>query len=225
MSLRGKKKGDPPPEVVLPITPMLDMSFQLLAFFIMVYHPAAKEGQEEIVLPTAEERANRAAQRPEDVDPRNKPRPNAKTPEKKDDDLVVLMEDYIAPFWVKKDGQKVLDNRKTFKLRLQVNDRPVMEFDKGVDDDGNPGKADLKQLVKELQDRFKRQSEIVADKYKAEEDPDKQKEKIKKDMDNFPVRIVPSPQIDWGEVVAIRDLCRSAGFRRVVCGDPLVPRQ
>jgi biopolymer transport protein ExbD len=35
----------------LPITPMLDMSFQLLAFFIMTFKPAAVEGQIVLALP------------------------------------------------------------------------------------------------------------------------------------------------------------------------------
>jgi biopolymer transport protein ExbD len=35
----------------LPITPMLDMSFQLLAFFIMTFKPAPTEGQIAMTLP------------------------------------------------------------------------------------------------------------------------------------------------------------------------------
>src|ERR1700732_803229 len=45
MSMRGHK--NPPPGGVnlgLIITPMLDMSFQILSFFIMTYHPSALEG-------------------------------------------------------------------------------------------------------------------------------------------------------------------------------------
>jgi biopolymer transport protein ExbD len=39
-------------EVVLPITPMLDMSFQLLAFFILTFvPPSAAEGQLDMLLP------------------------------------------------------------------------------------------------------------------------------------------------------------------------------
>lgn len=32
-------------DVEIPITPMLDMAFQLLTFFILTYHPAPSEGQ------------------------------------------------------------------------------------------------------------------------------------------------------------------------------------
>jgi hypothetical protein len=39
----------------LPITPMLDMSFQLLSFFIMTFHPTPTEGQIAMTLPPAEE--------------------------------------------------------------------------------------------------------------------------------------------------------------------------
>lgn len=38
----------------LPITPMLDMSFQLLAFFIMTFKPAPTEGQIALTLPKEE---------------------------------------------------------------------------------------------------------------------------------------------------------------------------
>jgi biopolymer transport protein ExbD len=43
------------PGVVLPITPMLDMAFQLLAFFIFTYHPSDLEGQMELNLPEKQE--------------------------------------------------------------------------------------------------------------------------------------------------------------------------
>ena len=32
-------------EIEIPITPMLDMAFQLLTFFILTYHPSPSEGQ------------------------------------------------------------------------------------------------------------------------------------------------------------------------------------
>lgn len=40
-----KKKAKPAEEVSIPITPMLDMAFQLLTFFILTYHPTPAEGQ------------------------------------------------------------------------------------------------------------------------------------------------------------------------------------
>ena len=39
-------------KVQLPITPMLDMTFQLLFFFLVFFHSAALEGQMDLALPT-----------------------------------------------------------------------------------------------------------------------------------------------------------------------------
>lgn len=44
MHTRHNDKGAAGVNLGLIITPMLDMSFQLLAFFIMIYHPSALEG-------------------------------------------------------------------------------------------------------------------------------------------------------------------------------------
>ena len=51
----ARRKGDPVPEVELPITPMLDMAFQIFAFFIATYHPSSLEGQVELALPASGE--------------------------------------------------------------------------------------------------------------------------------------------------------------------------
>lgn len=62
MTTRRKTEGGPEPN--LPVTPMLDMAFQLLAFFVMTYHPSDLEGQMELSLPSE---AISQAQSPEDV--------------------------------------------------------------------------------------------------------------------------------------------------------------
>lgn len=46
-----KKKKEPPFDITLPITPMLDMSFQLLSFFMLTFKPMPTEGQMSINLP------------------------------------------------------------------------------------------------------------------------------------------------------------------------------
>ena len=50
-----KRRRDPVLDVELPITPMLDLAFQVLLFFILTYHPSQLEGQLELVLPDAAE--------------------------------------------------------------------------------------------------------------------------------------------------------------------------
>src|SRR5262245_65093729 len=75
--MRRHEKAEPAPGVELPITPMLDMAFQLLTFFVFTYHPSALEGQIEMMLPKS---AEAMAKSPEDVDP-NKPSDDEKDPE------------------------------------------------------------------------------------------------------------------------------------------------
>jgi biopolymer transport protein ExbD len=50
-----KPRREPVLDVELPITPMLDLAFQVLLFFILTYHPSQLEGQLELVLPDAAE--------------------------------------------------------------------------------------------------------------------------------------------------------------------------
>ena len=53
---RRKIKGDD--RIALPITPMLDMTFQLLFFFIINFNPADLEGQMDMSLPSEDITAN-----------------------------------------------------------------------------------------------------------------------------------------------------------------------
>jgi len=62
-----RRKGEANPEVELPITPMLDMSFQLLFFFVAGYNPRPVEGHMELAMPS--EKAAVSAKDPLDIDP------------------------------------------------------------------------------------------------------------------------------------------------------------
>jgi len=55
--------------VQLPITPMLDMTFQLLFFFIVNFHPADLEGQVEMALPAADDGRSGCGCPPQGRDP------------------------------------------------------------------------------------------------------------------------------------------------------------
>jgi biopolymer transport protein ExbD len=66
MSLR-RHKGAGNPEVELPITPMLDMAFQLLFFFVAGYNPRPVEGHMELALPS--DKAAVSQKDPLDIDP------------------------------------------------------------------------------------------------------------------------------------------------------------
>jgi biopolymer transport protein ExbD len=57
-----RRTPDAPIDIQLPITPMLDMSFQLLAFFVMTFRAVgAAEGELDMFLPAAGEAKAKAA--------------------------------------------------------------------------------------------------------------------------------------------------------------------
>jgi biopolymer transport protein ExbD len=62
----SKSKRKPDETIEVPITPMLDMAFQLLTFFILTYHPAPSENQFAMTLmpaaPATDFRAQAAAE-------------------------------------------------------------------------------------------------------------------------------------------------------------------
>jgi biopolymer transport protein ExbD len=61
------RKAEAGPEVELPITPMLDMAFQLLMFFILTYRPSMLEGHMALLLPLT---PDARAATPLEVDPK-----------------------------------------------------------------------------------------------------------------------------------------------------------
>jgi biopolymer transport protein ExbD len=74
---KRKRKEETPVDVTLPITPMLDMSFQLLSFFILTFHPMPIEGQLSINLPK--------------IDAADKPQDDPTPPEDKKDEYTVTL--------------------------------------------------------------------------------------------------------------------------------------
>jgi biopolymer transport protein ExbD len=65
--LAQKKKKKQHEEITIPITPMLDMAFQLLTFFILTYHPMPSEGQFVMNLMPAAPATDFRAQSPADA--------------------------------------------------------------------------------------------------------------------------------------------------------------
>jgi biopolymer transport protein ExbD len=49
---RERKQGEAPVDVQFPVTPMLDMAFQLLAFFILTFQSPTSEARLDLYLPT-----------------------------------------------------------------------------------------------------------------------------------------------------------------------------
>lgn len=57
----ASRRGTGDTKVDVPITPMLDMTFQLLFFFVLNYNPSAMEGQMDLSLPTPKDMVKNAS--------------------------------------------------------------------------------------------------------------------------------------------------------------------
>ncbi len=66
MAIQRRSEESMDVEINKVITPMLDMAFQIFAFFIVIYHPSQLEGQMLLNLPDA---AQAKAAKPEDARP------------------------------------------------------------------------------------------------------------------------------------------------------------
>src|SRR5438128_10169992 len=66
MTIERRSETSVDVEINKVITPMLDMAFQIFAFFIIIYHPSQLEGQLLLSLPDA---AQAKAAKPEDAKP------------------------------------------------------------------------------------------------------------------------------------------------------------
>jgi biopolymer transport protein ExbD len=53
MTRAPRRRPGPPDEIAFPVTPMLDMAFQLLAFFILTYQTPSRETRIDLYLPAA----------------------------------------------------------------------------------------------------------------------------------------------------------------------------
>jgi biopolymer transport protein ExbD len=195
------------------ITPMLDMSFQLLAFFIMTYHPSALEAHiDGKLLPPPKV----AMSGPGDP----KPKKDDATPsdEKPDDQDIVrvgVRKDYAkgdegpkAPFdllvELKKQGTSL-----TPQPILRVNYRNAVEFRDAMDPDKLKNNKKLASLNAEFQAGLKAlQNELT---------------KIRKDSaaDKTTVIVDADPSLLYGYFIAIQDTCKAAKFDNVGFGAPV----
>jgi biopolymer transport protein ExbD len=53
MTRASRRRPDMPEEVAFPVTPMLDMAFQLLAFFVLTFQVPSRETRLDLYLPSA----------------------------------------------------------------------------------------------------------------------------------------------------------------------------
>jgi biopolymer transport protein ExbD len=190
-------KVEPGPGVELPITPMLDMAFQLLAFFVIFYHPSASEGQIQLSLPAGGEARAKAEM---EVDPAALSDTDIEPPA----DLTVVIK-------TRQDG--IND---TFPSQY------VVEGLQGSSTSMNTLKELGEYLQKEITRlRNERQEETkqLRAAAKAVGLTDDEKKRLKQVLD-FPIKIKPAGKLRYAFVVEVMDASAKVGFTSFAFAPP-----
>jgi biopolymer transport protein ExbD len=195
-------------QIVLPITPMLDMSFQLLFFFMVIFNPTDPEVAQTLAM--AKEKKPT-----EDV----KKDVMAKDPSKAKDD--------VTPDIKKKEEKKEEEPELDTDLRLFIEvagggKQPILLKDGAVEikkadtlDDKELEKA-LKAMV---EDRKNKAKEAARKAGKPEGAPDFQST-FDAEFAKQKVRIQTTSDVPWGQVFRAMNKCTEAGFKTVALTSP-----
>jgi biopolymer transport protein ExbD len=184
------------------ITPMLDMAFQILAFFIMTFHPAALEGHiDGKLLPPVKE--IKIAGGPGSPD-------NKKTSVKIDEDVLNKLNDTleIVVKSVRKGQQEdALQEGEPTRIELRL-----------PEDGGKEPNDDRKFIIDRTAVRTDEQGQRVLIGF---EDALKKLaaklEEVQKKSGDVPgmIRLDADPDLRHGYLVRVYDVCRGAGFRGI----------
>jgi biopolymer transport protein ExbD len=199
------------------ITPMLDMAFQLLAFFIMTYHPSALEGHiDGNLLPPSKPAI--VVQKDQKPDP-NPPPPKDADPEKEKDKITVVLKavggekaegqgegargmkykkDEQGEYVKDKDGRKLLVPRELGDLSRV--------FVKTMED---PTSADPK-TAKPVMD-----TDVVLEDGLKHVGQYLKKLQEKTGGNKIDINLDPDGDLKHGWVIAVYDLCKGANFQNV----------
>ena len=145
-----KRKAEDVLEVVLPITPMLDMAFQIMVFFIVTYHPSALEVHiDGNLLPPQAARAPK----PKDGPPEKKD-PTTPTKEKPPDtrETVVVIVEAWSPEDVRKQKVQAGDEGSIKRILVQKPENldraeVVADADDGRDERPKKLEAELRRIL------------------------------------------------------------------------------
>jgi biopolymer transport protein ExbD len=150
MSHGKKHRDNRPPKVDIPITAMLDMSFQLLFFFILNYKPSALEGQMDMALPAKLEAASKEKENPNPV------------PSDKPDDDIKLPADLTISIKAVRDGSPIHGTIAQLSVRSRSGDSIIPSTDALTDHlEKAKDKAENKEDVTIIGDSALRWSEVV----------------------------------------------------------------
>lgn len=188
------------------ITPMLDMAFQLMAFFIMTYHPSSMEGHFDIKLLPPKDLVTKA-QKAEDI--KQDMTPPAEDDPKAEDQLLVSIKSV-------KDGQtqgsrtggdadfiKLYRPQDTDPATIAVEEKDALTTKEDQDDPALAGFVHT--LKKELAPKLKEFLDNPTN-------------------SNTSIKIEPDAKLKHKYAMAAYDTCKQAGFQSIQFVGPSVAR-
>jgi biopolymer transport protein ExbD len=187
--MNKRRKPEDGPEPTIPVTPMLDMAFQLLAFFVMTYHPSDLEGQMQLALPSSEVKA---AHKQENVD-------TSAAPEK---DLTKAIPPEVIVI-VETQNKGAISE---LKVRVDTGDTTIHT--------SGSNKQDLLASLAALEKQLKETKKALERRLK--DQAEKPKEAGAKQLENITaIELQADGRLRWDYVTQVMDACRKAGFENV----------
>jgi biopolymer transport protein ExbD len=208
--VRGHDNPDREVNLGIIITPFLDMAFQLLAFFVMVYQPPAFEGQMSMRVLAQDKLLIKGP--PSTKPPEVKPNEVSQEEDPTYKDAVLVV---VQSFSKEKEKGKNPDARE--KAKKTVEGMPLRIFIK------TPEAPDLREVATEedtieqgwikLAEALKEIRKTLAPVEKAETDP-------KKKSDTTVIKLMPDSGLLNKYLTKAMDVCRYAGFDNVGLSAP-----
>jgi len=214
MSNRHRGEG-PGVEVTLPITPMLDMSFQLLFFFMATFNPTDPEGAQALAV------AKEAKQQEEK--PKEKKATPAKNPDMIDpmkgetppDEKIEQDVDLRLVIKKKKQGENSVELKDGSAPPIQVAELSTIERTT----DGKEKKKFNEDLIKHLSGKLKQRKKDAEDAAKAEVEAKRGRgekasydEELKTQLAKLmKIRIQTQNDTPWGDVFDAMNICTTQG--------------
>jgi biopolymer transport protein ExbD len=201
-----RRNREPGPEVTLPITPMLDMSFQLLFFFMATFNPTDPEGAQILAMAMekkVEEKkpTDQIAKDPKKVDPNVDPSLDKRNEKKKEEELE---QDNDLRLEIDPSGGKE-------PIALTEGERPITSANLLTD-------ADLRKALEAKMTARVRQAEEKARETLRKQGKDDRTREFKNlyedefanQLSQQKVRVRPTKDVAWGEVFDAMNMCTSA---------------
>jgi hypothetical protein len=242
-----RRTEEPDSEIVIPVTPMLDMTFQLLIFFIVTFNPnRLVEGFWDVTV--------------SEVVPTNSQEKNDKTGDKNDqqkfppevivNQLTIQFDDHIANSYFggiakayypnkdmgnSEDNPRPIDPReidllkdetdRKFAQDLAAKDKACYTLTLKVGDsrDATPEKVSYDELAKKLAESIQKKREAVEKAHEGKADKNVREAAIAEDMANYKIVISGTKTLRWWRFNQIRDLCYAAGYRNIQVAPPVEP--